>query len=69
MAEIRVERKRGVSPWVWVLLALIIIVAVVWFLAQAGYINIPGITTTTAQNGGVSEWLRRTSAFDATWLA
>ena len=69
MAEIRVERKRGVSPWVWVLLALIIIVAVVWFLAQAGYINIPGITTTTAQTGGVSEWLRRTSESVAIRLA
>ena len=69
MAEIRVERKRGVSPWVWVLLALIIIVAVVWFLAQAGYINIPGITTTTAQTGGVSEWLRRASESVAIRLA
>ncbi len=69
MAEIRVERKRGMSPWVWVLLALIILVAVVWFLAQAGYINIPGITTTTAQNGGVSEWLRTTNVSGAIRLA
>ena len=69
MAEIRVERKRGISPWVWVLLALVIIVAVVWYLAQAGYINIPGVTTTTAQSGGVSEWLKTTSASVATRLA
>jgi hypothetical protein len=69
MAEIRVERKRGISVWVWVLLALLIIVAVVWYLAQNGYINIPGITNTTAQNGGVSEWLRTASESVAIRLA
>ena len=69
MAQIGVERKRGVSPWVWVLLALLIIVAAVWYLAQSGYINIPGVTTTTAQIGGVSEWLETTSASIATGLA
>ena len=69
MAEIRVERKRGISVWVWVLLALVVIVAVVWYLAQSGYINIPGITTTTAQSGGVSEWLKSASASVVTRLA
>jgi hypothetical protein len=69
MAEIRVERKRGISVWVWVLLALLIIIAVVWYLAQNGYINIPGITNTTAQSGGVSEWLRTASESVAIRLA
>jgi adenosylcobinamide amidohydrolase len=69
MAEIRVERKRGISVWVWVLLALLIIVAVVWYLAQTGTINIPGITNTTAQSGGVSEWLRTASESVAIRLA
>ena len=64
MAEIRVERKRGIGAWVWVLLAIIIVLAVLWYLATNGYINIPGITT--ALNGGAIEWLENASAASAT---
>ncbi|HSL72691.1 MAG TPA: hypothetical protein VK864_20740 [Longimicrobiales bacterium] len=60
MAEIRVERKRGIGAWVWVLLAIIVILAVLWYLATNGYIDIPGITT--ALNGGAIEWQRNASA-------
>ena len=42
MAEIHVEKKRGPGAWVWVLVALILIAAVVFFLWQAGYINLGG---------------------------
>ena len=40
MAEIRVERKKPGSTWLWVLLALVLIAAAVWFLVQNGYINL-----------------------------
>ena len=70
MAEIRVDKKKGVGAWVWVVLALVIIAAVVWYLATSGYINIPGITpgtTTTTQNEGAVEWQRLASGAVATW--
>jgi len=41
MAEIHVERKRGVSAWVWVLLLIVLIAAVVAYLWYAGYIHLP----------------------------
>lgn len=40
MAEIHVERKRGVGAWVWVLLLIVLIVAVVAYLWYAGYIHL-----------------------------
>jgi hypothetical protein len=50
MAEIRVERKKSSTAWVWVLLAIILIAAVVWYLTQNGYINL-----------GASQWLGTTT--------
>jgi hypothetical protein len=40
MAEIHVEKKRGVGAWVWVLLVVALLVAAVVFLWQAGYIDL-----------------------------
>jgi hypothetical protein len=40
MAEIHVERKRGVGAWVWVLLLVILVVAAVLYFWQTGYINL-----------------------------
>ncbi|HEX6559845.1 MAG TPA: hypothetical protein VF021_10295 [Longimicrobiales bacterium] len=41
MAEIHVERKRGMGAWVWVLLLIVLIVAAVAYLWYAGYIHLP----------------------------
>lgn len=60
MAEIRVERKRGTNPWVWVLVAVIVIAAAIWLLVDNGMIG-------TASNlEGGNEWRVTTSAFAAT---
>lgn len=40
MAEIHVERKRGVGAWVWVLLLVIIVLAALAYLWHAGYIHL-----------------------------
>ena len=40
MAEIRVERKRGTSVWLWVLLVLVVLAAVGFYLWQNGTINL-----------------------------
>lgn len=40
MAEIHVEKRRGVGGWVWVLLLLVIVAAAVAFLWYRGYINL-----------------------------
>lgn len=40
MAEIHVERKRGVAGWVWVLLLVLLIAAAAIYLWQAGYVNL-----------------------------
>lgn len=32
MAEIRVEQKRGSLAWLWILLALLVAAAVVWYV-------------------------------------
>ena len=40
MAEIHVERKRGTGAWLWILLAVIVIAAVLWYCWHAGYINL-----------------------------
>lgn len=41
MAEIRVERKGGSKVWLWVLLAVIVLVVAALLLARAGYIELP----------------------------
>ena len=39
MAEIRVEQRTHRSPgWLWALLAIVIIAAIVWYLWSQGYI-------------------------------
>ena len=40
MAEIHVERKRGINGWVWFLVLALLIVAAVVYLWQAGYISL-----------------------------
>ena len=44
MAEIHVERKRGVNGWIWFLVLALIVVAAVVYLWQAGYIDL-GMST------------------------
>lgn len=41
MAEIRVERKGGSKIWLWVLLAVVVLVVAALLLARAGYIELP----------------------------
>jgi hypothetical protein len=41
MADIRVERARGGKTWLWILLAVIVIVALVVLLDYLGYITLP----------------------------
>ncbi|MGQ0561931.1 MAG: hypothetical protein ACT443_08675 [Gemmatimonadota bacterium] len=40
MAEIHVEKKRGVAGWIWVLLIVVLIAAAIWYLWQAGYVGV-----------------------------
>ena len=58
MAEIHVERKRGVGAWVWLLLLLVLIAAAALYLWQAGYINmssvvLEGETAALGNTGGL----------------
>jgi hypothetical protein len=41
MADIRVERRGGISPWLWVALAIIVLVVAVVLLDYFGYIDLP----------------------------
>jgi hypothetical protein len=41
MADIRVERRGGISPWLWVALAIIAIIVAVVLLDYFGYIDLP----------------------------
>ncbi|CAN5697423.1 hypothetical protein BH23GEM9_BH23GEM9_21720 [soil metagenome] len=41
MADIRVERKSGISPWVWVALAVVALIVAVVLLDYYGYIDLP----------------------------
>lgn len=41
MADIRVERKSGGRTWLWVLLAVIVVIVAVVLLDYAGYIDLP----------------------------
>ena len=39
MAEIHVEKKRGASAWVWVVLLIVLVAAAAFYLWQTGYIQ------------------------------
>lgn len=39
MAEIHVEKKRGVAAWVWAVLLIVVLAAVGYYLWQAGYLH------------------------------
>ncbi|MBR9990158.1 MAG: hypothetical protein KFH98_10400 [Gemmatimonadetes bacterium] len=41
MADIRVERKSGGHPWLWVLLAVVLIIVAAVLLDRAGYVDLP----------------------------
>lgn len=41
MAQIRVAREKRSNTWVWVLAAVVVLVAAVLLLDYAGYINLP----------------------------
>jgi hypothetical protein len=41
MAQIRVAREKRSNTWVWVLVAVVVLAAVVLLLHWAGYINLP----------------------------
>lgn len=47
MAEIRTEQKKQ-NTWVWIMLAVVLIVAVLAALVWAGYIVLPGGATATS---------------------
>jgi hypothetical protein len=64
MAQIRVERQRRVSPWVWVLAAVLLVVAAVVLLDQLGYIELPfrigASASQPATLAAAFAWIRRT---------
>jgi putative copper export protein len=41
MADIRVEQKKGGHAWIWIVLAVVLLIAAVLLLDRAGYINLP----------------------------
>jgi preprotein translocase subunit SecG len=41
MADIRVERKKGGHTWLWVVLAVVVLIVAVILLDRAGYIDLP----------------------------
>lgn len=44
MAEIHVEKKRGMGGWVWVLILVVVLAAVGVYLWQAGYLTSNSLT-------------------------
>ena len=46
MAEIRVERKQGAGKWLWIVLLLIIVLAILAYLWYAGYLGGGSAATT-----------------------
>lgn len=64
MAEIRVEKKRGTSSWLWVALLLIVVIAVAIYLWQSGAFG--GDTTIGAMQERAQQQL---AAWEATWHA
>ena len=47
MAEIHVEKKRGPGVWLWVLLLVVLLLGVVVYLWQSGYIGLESRNTTS----------------------
>ena len=50
MAEIRVERKGRNHTWLWIVLAVIVLIAAAILLDRAGYVDLPvnvGMTEAT----------------------
>lgn len=43
MADIRVERKRGGHTWLWILAAVVVLLAAIVLLDRAGYIDLPAL--------------------------
>lgn len=41
MADIRVERKSGGRAWLWVLLAMVLLIVAALLLDRAGYVDLP----------------------------
>jgi hypothetical protein len=41
MADIRVERKKGGHLWLWIVLAVVVLIAAVVLLDWLGYIELP----------------------------
>jgi hypothetical protein len=41
MADIRVERKSGGHAWLWILLAVVLLIAAALLLDRAGYVDLP----------------------------
>ena len=41
MADIRVERKSGGRAWLWVLLAVVLLIVAALLLDRAGYVDLP----------------------------
>jgi hypothetical protein len=41
MADIRVERKSGGRGWLWILLAVVLLIVAALLLDRAGYIELP----------------------------
>jgi putative copper export protein len=41
MADIRVERKKTGHTWLWIVLAVVVLIVAVVLLDRAGYINLP----------------------------
>ncbi|MGQ0813499.1 MAG: hypothetical protein ACT4O1_03450 [Gemmatimonadota bacterium] len=52
MAEIHVERKRGIAAWAWVLVLVVLIVAAALYLWQAGYLG-------AWDHGSMGAWVGR----------
>lgn len=41
MAEIRVERKGRSNTWLWIVLAVLVLIAAAILLDRAGYVDLP----------------------------
>lgn len=51
MAEIRVERKGRNNTWLWIVLAVLVLIAAAILLDRAGYVDLPvnvGMTEATS---------------------
>lgn len=72
MAEIHVEPKGRGMGWIWIVIALIIIAALIWYfvLGAPGTQNAPGSNTmpTTGEAGAVGHTLALVRAYSAPLL-